>query len=306
MRGKIILFFVLVIGMVACKTSSNVAEPEVFEELPHALLWEISGSDLSEPSYLFGTIHLITKEDFYWPKGTLAAFEDAEDVVFEIDMDDMFDLGAQMSLLTKAFMKDGLSLKDLYSPEDYELVKSHFDGMGIPLFFLERLKPMFLTVFASGDVDVSAGLSGESNMRSYEMEIYDLSQQSMKEVGGLESIEFQMSVFDSIPYKDQADILLETIKSSDVEDDAFKMMVDMYKSQDINAMVSSLEEDDSVGSYEDILLNNRNKNWIPVMQDMMRNGQVFFAVGAGHLGGEEGVINLLREAGYTLSPISNN
>ena len=113
-----------------------------------------------------------------------------------------------------------------------------------------------------------------------------------------------MSVFDSIPYQAQADMLLETIKSSDTEDDSFKEMVDMYVKQDINKMVDSMSEEEGIQGYEDILLNQRNINWIPVMADKMKEGQVFFAVGAGHLGGEQGVIQLLLNEGFRLTPLS--
>lgn len=303
MRNKIWIFIALLPLLLACKSQKLVEQDNNYKPLEKALLWEITGNELEEHSYLFGTIHLITKEDFFWPKGTLAALDDAESVVFEIDMDDMFNISTQMSLLPKAFMKDGLTLKDFYSEEDYKLVRNHFQDMGIPLFFLERIKPMFLTVFASGDIEFGAGFGGDSPMRSYEMEIFELSQESSKNVGGLETIEFQMSMFDSIPYQAQADMLLETIKSSDADNVSFQQMVDKYTQQDINWMVTGLEEEDYM-AYEDLLLVQRNKNWIPLMSEMMKNQQVFFAVGAGHLGGETGVIHLLRQAGYTVTPIS--
>jgi len=304
MRNRLIVFLFALL-FIACGTSKNATtSSDSAAELPSALLWKIEGNGLEQPSYLFGTIHIITSDDFFWPRGTLGAFESASSVVFEIDMDDMFDLSKQMALMTKAFMNDGMTLKDLYSEEDYEVVRSHFDGMGLPMFFLERLKPMFLTVFASGDVELGAGLGGGGNMKSYEMELFELSQQSEKEVEGLESIEFQMSVFDSIPYQVQADMLLETIKMADSEGDTFKQMIDMYKQQNINRMVSAMSEDEGIEGYDDLLLNNRNANWIPVMAEKMKKGPVFFAVGAGHLGGEEGVVRLLQKEGYSLEALS--
>lgn len=274
-------------------------------ELEDALLWEISGNGLESTSYLYGTIHLIPKEDFFWPKGTLSALENSTQAYFEVDLDDMFDISAQMGLLTKAFMNDGQTLSDFYSKEDYEMVKGHFEGLGIPMFFLEKLKPMFLTVFASGDVEFGSGFGGDSDVKSYEMELYEICQDSNKDVDGLETIEYQISVFDSIPYQDQADMLLETIKSSDAENDMFQEMVNMYKEQRIDDMVSTMSQEEAgIQGYEDVLLNNRNKNWIPVMESKMKESKTFFAVGAGHLAGEEGVIHLLRKQGYKLKPLS--
>jgi uncharacterized protein YbaP (TraB family) len=68
-------------------------------------------------------------------------------------------------------------------------------------------------------------------------------------------------------------------------------------------MVSMMGEEESLGGYEDLLLVTRNKNWIPVMGEMMKTQPVFFAVGAGHLGGKNGVIALLRQEGYTVVPV---
>lgn len=303
-----LLVFVLCF-MFACKSTKDITAKGMSKaenyDLENALLWKIEGQGLTEPSYLYGTIHMIEKESFFWPEGTLAAFEDAESITFEIDMDDMFDMGAQMGLLTKAFMADGKTLKDLYSAEDYELVKNHFDGMGIPMFFMEKLKPMFLTVFASGDVEFGKGFGDDSDIKSYEMEFFSLAQDSKKEVSGLETIEYQMSVFDSIPYSAQAEMLLESIQSSDTEDDSFKEMIQMYKDQNITKMVSFMsEEEQGIEGYEDVLLYTRNKNWIPVMAKQMAANQVFFAVGAGHLGGKNGVIDLLKKEGYKLTALS--
>ena len=313
MRIKELSVLLLLVGfIVSCKSTKQISEtPAVVSQKENydyedALLWEITGNNLPHESYLFGTIHMISADRFFWPDGALAAFDKSQDVVFEIDLDDMFDMGAQMGLITKAFMSDNQKLSDFYSEEDWGLVKSHFDNMGIPMFFLEKLKPMFLTVFASGDVEMGQGFGEDSSMKSYEMEIYELAQDSKKDVDGLESMEYQMSVFDSIPYQVQADMLIETIKSSDSENDAFKEMVDMYVAQDINRMVSAMSEEEAgIEGYEDVLLYQRNRNWIPIMSEKMKTAKTFFAVGAGHLGGKDGVIDLLQREGYTLKPLSH-
>jgi uncharacterized protein YbaP (TraB family) len=290
----------------ACKTSQPVLEDTPSYSFENALLWQIDGNGLASPSYVFGTIHMINADKFFWPEGTLTAFDKSDDIVFEIDMDDMFDMGSQMALLSKAFMSDNQKLSDFYSEEDYAFVRKHFDDMGIPLFFLERLKPMFLTVFASGDIELGVGLDQQSSIKSYEMELYTLSQEANKDVQGLETVEYQISVFDSIPYDAQAKMLLETIKAGDTENDAFQALIQMYLDQDINNMVTAIGEDEGgISGYEDILLYSRNKNWIPIMAEKMKKATVFFAVGAGHLGGKDGVLDLLQKAGYKLTPLSH-
>jgi len=296
----------------SCKTTKDLGSVES-DVLPNALLWKISGNDISAPSYLFGTIHLINADDFFYPKGTMQALEATKDIYFEIDMDDMSDMSKMMGLMDQIFMDDGVTLKDLLSKEDYTMINDHFSEMGLPIFMLEKMKPMFLTAFASGDIDMGSLFGGaqteESSTKSYEFEFYELAEDMNKSVSGLETIEYQMSIFDKIPYEDQANMLVESIKATDENEDGpneLDIMTKMYVDQDINAMVNMIDEDPTgFGKYNDILLVDRNKNWIPIMAEKMSSEPTFFAVGAGHLAGEFGVINLLKSAGYKLEPISN-
>ncbi len=274
------------------------------DTLPDALLWKIEHKDLAEPSYLFGTIHMIPKEDFFLPQGLEEAFEKSKRVVFEIDLDDMSDMGSLMGMMSGLMMKDGMSLKKLLSAAEYEEVSAYFEEMGMPMFLLGNVKPMFLAMLAEVNMDPTAMQS--EDIISYEMELYDKANNTSKDVGGLETMAYQMSLFDSIPYKDQAVMLLDAVRGTNLESDMFEETVALYKLQKIEAMVAMVGEstEEGSGSYEDVLLNNRNRNWIPVMAKKMKKGAVFFAVGAGHLAGDQGVIRLLRKEGYEVTPVS--
>ena len=138
------------------------------------------------------------------------------------------------------------------------------------------------------------------------MDLFDKANQAGKEVGGLETMGYQMSLFDSIPYKDQAQMLLDAVRGTSAETDAMDEIVKLYKMQDIESMVSMVNEGESKESsgFEKVLLTNRNENWIAVMSKQMSSTPTFFAVGAGHLGGKNGVIRLLKKEGYTLTPVS--
>ena len=124
------------------------------------------------------------------------------------------------------------------------------------------------------------------------------------DIDGLETAAFQMSMFDSIPYRVQAQMLMDAINAEDGgSTDQFDEMVKLYRDQDIYAMQNLMDEEGGIAGYEDLLLVRRNRNWIPIMAASMKARPTFFAVGAGHLGGDEGVIALLREAGYTVEPV---
>lgn len=267
-----------------------------------SLIWEIKGKGLNQASFLYGTIHMIGKKDFFLTDGTKKSFDRSKQVAFEIDMEEMSDIMSLLPLLMQSFMKNDTTLQDLFSKEEYELVKAHFDKAGLPMLFLNRIKPMFLSAL---DPKSMMGDAGEKeDIVSYEMEFLEMAQNQKKPVEGLETAAFQMSMFDSIPYRAQAQMLLESIKSgSDASDAQFDQLVEMYKKQDIQSMQDMMGEDDTTNNYNDLLLVNRNRKWIPVMEKMMQDKATFFAVGAGHLGGGQGVIALLRAAGYSVEPV---
>jgi len=294
------------LSLAACSTNKNLAQVEVPKQETYvpqekSLLWEISGNGLKSSSYLFGTIHLIGKEDFFFPKSLEDKIKLSERATFEIDMDDMSSMESMLKIIGKAFMKDGLTLKDLVTEKEYLAIENHFKDKGLPLQFLDRMKPMLLATFASLDM----GNGGMEDSKSYEMEIFAKFNEQNKPSEGLETIDDQLALFDSIPYKAQAQMLVESIKSSNKENEEYKMMIDLYKKQDIEtlAKVTVDEKDGGIGGYSDLFLYKRNKNWIPHIARMMNEKPTFFAVGAGHLGGPKGVIQLLKKAGYKVTPV---
>jgi uncharacterized protein YbaP (TraB family) len=304
---QFLLFISLLLTFTAGSTGCKSTKPATkdTDKLPQALLWKIVGKGIKEPSYLFGTIHMIDKDDYFLPSGFDEAFESCDQVVFEIDMDDMTDMSAIMSLLTDIVMKNGMTLNKLLSPSEYKEVSAYFENMGLPMFLLNKVKPMFLFMLA--DVNMNPEEMQSDEIVSYEMNIYDKANEENKEVGGLETMAYQMSLFDSIPYKDQAKMLLDAVRGTSTEEGgSLDETAKLYKEQNIEAMVAMMSEDEGSGvaGYEDILLNNRNNNWLTVMPQKMTKGPTFFAVGAGHLGGPNGMVRLLKKAGYTMTPVS--
>lgn len=278
------------------------------------LLWEIKGKSLATPSYLYGTIHLIPEEDYFLNDETQKAFDSSQKIAFEIDTEDMMNPASMMGLMSKMYMNDGLTIADLLSEEDYTMVSEYFEEMGLPMMFMGRIKPMFLSILAGQDTENmkpgeggGMGMMMGEGMKSYELELTDRAKQAKKPIVGLETAEFQMSLFDSIPYDAQATMLVDAIKNDTNAaegEDMLTELVNMYKQQNIVAMVDMMSEEDAgISGFEDLLLLQRNRNWIPVMEELMAKEKVFFAVGAGHLAGEEGVIALLRKAGYEVQPI---
>ena len=270
-------------------------EVAVAEKEGQGLLWEISGNGLEAPSFLYGTIHIISEDDFVMTEATKEKIASAEQVVMELDMDDP---KTMMGMMTKISMKDGQTLKKLLSEEDYGLVSDFFrDTLGMNLMLFESMKPfMALSV-------MYPKMLGEKTA-SYEMEFMKLAKKSSLEILGLESVEDQLGIFDEIPYEEQAQMLVEFIKGYGSEKGKIEEMVQLYVDKDLKGLYEFSTQSAEMEGYQDVMLDNRNENWIPKMENMMNDKVSFFAVGAAHLWGPKGVINLLKEQGYTLKAVN--
>ncbi|MTB51286.1 TraB/GumN family protein [Lewinella sp. W8] len=278
------------------------------------LLWRISAPGIDAPSYLYGTIHLIPEEDYFLPNTVVAALNDSKEVVFEIDPRDMQNPAKIMGLLNKINMRGDTSLEDLLPKAQYDSVEAYFSESGLPFFFFKKMKPLFLSAMVGQDMQAmgQGGGMAAGGMKSYEMELTDIAQAADKRISGLETMEFQLSLFDSIPYTAQALMLFEAVKADMAGEERegpnqLDQMVDMYKRRAVAEMASSISDEAAgVARFEELLLTKRNQNWIPLIRQAMEaeeGGSRLFAVGAGHLGGERGVIALLRSAGLTVEPV---
>ena len=263
------------------------------------LLWKVSGMNLPQPSYLFGTMHILCSDDAQVSEGLQQAIGESDRVVFEIDLDDSQEM---MGAIRYLRMNDGMKLSDLLSAAEYERVKQYLqeNSFPIPLVMMNRFKPYFIS-----------SLVGEKMMNcektnGMEQQIMAVAQEKDKEIFGLETIEFQSSIFDSIPYEKQARDLLQYIDSIDSYRKVTQEMLEIYRLQDLERMEQLiLKSDPGMEQYMDLMLYNRNKKWISSMQSHMLEKPTLFAVGAGHLPGEQGVIELLRKKGYKVNPVKN-
>jgi uncharacterized protein YbaP (TraB family) len=282
-------------------TSKSVHFPEVLAPADKALLWKISGQGLKRPSYLLGTIHLIPKEKFGLSEATRQALGKVSRIAFEIDLKEMGGPGL-FKVMHKTFMSGGKTLRDLLSEEDYALVRERASQRSmLPMSTLERMKPMFVASMLEGESDAQGD---NSRMTSVEMELYRLARKQQLATAGLETIEYQLSLFDSIPYALQARMLVEQLRQLNDASGEFARMVALYQQKDLSAMETMTRE--SFGDepiIQEALIYRRNRDWIPIIVRMMREQPTFFAVGAGHLGGAQGVIALLRKEGYRVEAV---
>jgi uncharacterized protein YbaP (TraB family) len=275
-----------------------------------SLLWRVTGSEIDRPSYIFGTIHLIPKEDYFLPATVVRAINDSEEVLFEIDPREMSNPAAMMGMMDKINMRGDTTLQDLMTTARFDTVAAYFERTGMPMFFLQRMKPMFLSSMVGMDMGAGNPLAGgSSTMKSYEFELSEIAEAAGKEISGLETMDFQLGLFDSIPYTIQAEMLFDAVVN-DMESEMtgtggqFDEMVAMYRRQAVADMAQMItDESAGKGNFEELLLVRRNENWIPQITERLTTTPTVYAVGAGHLGGAKGVIALLRATGYTVEPV---
>lgn len=295
---KAVFFVISTLFLVQCSTQKQVV-PETLPIPQKGLFWEITHPDLDHTSYLFGTIHMIPEELFFLPEGLSQAIHEVGTVFFEVDISKMKDPVYMMEVLQQSYMQGDTTLSDLLNKDDYAIVEAHFEDMGMPIFLFEKIKPMFLSVF--GDKDIM-GKNADGKLKFYEFELMDLAEKAGKEIKGLESIEYQMGLMDSIPYAKQAQYLVQSLQSDVKKESALDSIFTLYLAQDIEAMHQSLDEG-NLSEYDNMLLINRNRNWIPVATAHMKQNPCFFAVGAAHIGGPDGMITLLRKQGFKLRQV---
>jgi uncharacterized protein len=262
-----------------------------------SLLWRISGKNLEKPSYLFGTIHMICAKDYIWTGKMKESFDRSEKVCLEMNLGDP---GIMVKIAAGMMSTNGKTLKDYFTPAQYRSLSKYIkDSLGLDIALFEQVKPIMLESMIT-----SKGSATCDDTKSYEDSLLKLAQESKKGLLGLEEPQEQIDALASIPEDTVIKELLDAIENKTTSDDTdYNQMVAAYKRQDLPALYAMLTSDKGPSLDLGVFLDERNRRWIPRMDKDMRHSSVFFAVGAGHLWGKTGVIELLRKEGYTVEPV---
>lgn len=267
-------------------------------EKDSALLYEISGNGLEKSSYLFGTFHIICSGDMIQLDKLTEFVDKTEQLFLEVDLDNQAEM---MQMGKMAMLADGKTINDLLTAEQYakvdELVKN---SLGVPLENFKTFKPVFLSVM----IMTSPKSLGCDQADSYDLSFLKYAAAKQKPIEGLETLQMQIDTIDSIPLQKQIEDLYKMSLDPKKSFDEFKTMLEIYKAQDsdkIYKFIQTQMKDDAV--FQTNLLDKRNTAWIPKIENAIKEKPTFFAVGAGHLGGKTGIVNLLIEKGYEVKPI---
>ena len=267
------------------------------------LLWKVENPITGGLSYIFGTYHLVGSDYLKENKPVEKAYENARVVVVETVIDSSALLGVAM----KGMMLDN-SLENLVDSADYYLLKTELEAvLGMPIEQLSNFKPIMISTMYSL-AKAQEATPENFNFGGIPIDLYfaDNGKKQGKEIVALETAMEQAEIlFDSQTLEEQAQALVENVKA-EVEDDLSNEVLEAYMSQDLDALWKLNENwDESMGEMT-LLLDERNKKWIPKLKPLLDKGDVFIAVGALHLPGEVGILELLREEGYKVKPVKNH
>lgn len=271
------------------------------------LLWKISGNG-QEPSYILGTHHLAPLSIKDSIAGLPEAMEKATQVYGEVIMAEMMS-PQSIQLMQQAMILPGdTTLQTLFTPEQYEVVgKVIKDNMMVDIAMVDKLKPAAITqqLIVVLCMKNFGGFNPQEQLDAY---FQQQATQSGKKVGGLETIQSQLKVLFGSALQRQANLLYCLAGDADKTIEQTKRMNECYKAQDLDGLLKLMEERegtscDPLPGEMEALIDNRNKTWVEKMPAIMKDAPTLFVVGAGHLAGANGVLNLLKQQGFTVEPM---
>lgn len=261
-----------------------------------SLLWRISGKGLSKPSYLFGTMHVICSDKYVWTIQMAKCLDSSQVVCLEMNLDDP---AVMAKVATAMINTSGPTIDTYFTPDQYERLKRYVkDSLGLDIAALSHMNLAGFETLLS--------LNGGSDCKeqvSYEEKIMGTAHSYSKEVAGLEEPEEQIALLNKIPQDSLIHDILDIINGKTQDAAEYDNLMNAYNAQDLPALYKMIRDDKNSITDLSGFLDERNRKWISRMTSKMGSKSVFFAVGAGHLGGENGVIALLQKAGYTVAPM---
>ena len=260
------------------------------------LLWKVSGNGLSSPSYIMGTHHLAPLSVKDGIAGLQKAMDETQQVYGELKMSDIQSPATIQKMQKMMMIESDTTLTTLLSPEDYETANKFCkENLMMDLNMAPKIKPAFLL----------------NNNPQEQLDTYFQTQatQKGKRVDGLETPDFQFNLlYNGISLQRQAQLLMCTLNNIDKEVESLKRLTDAYMKQDLETMLKINEERkgnqcDALPAEENALIYDRNKTWVQKLAAIMKAAPTFVAVGALHLPGDKGLLNLLKKQGYTVEAV---
>ena len=259
-----------------------------------SLFWEIRNPSNNQISYLFGTMHVMDEESFFLPKKLLLLLAKSEALCMEVNSLNNAELSPNKLILEKGSFNDIFSERELDTIHQWA---SEYLLMNVKQFDenFKQAKPFLVLQFILQN-------SLPEYTKSQELELENKAKLKDIELLGLETIDQQLKLFDDLTSFEQKNMILDALRNQDKAKNEFNELQKLYLLQNLDSLYSFIQKDNSLPNSR-VFLEERNIRWISLMKNMISKQKVFFAVGAAHLAGPEGLIELLIKEGYELNAI---
>ena len=262
-----------------------------------SLLWKVTGGDLKQPSYLYGSIHIQDARVFAFDSTVvLGTLQSCDAFAMEILMDEI----DPMELKKSQFMPKGKLLSKMMKPADFAKLDSVCKAkLGITAYFVNGYKPFFL----------SSALQQADMAKDKEdaLDVYFLkkARAASKNCYGVEQYQDQIAAIDAISLKDQIKMLVESLDENNdtTEQSQFDELLEAYLTYDFDKMLKLSSDESLPKKFNKVFLIDRNVGMADHFAEIARKESLFCVVGAAHLAGDKGVPALLRKKGYTVEPV---
>jgi uncharacterized protein YbaP (TraB family) len=265
-----------------------------------SFLWK--ASNRQGTVYLVGSVHLLTKHYYPLNPSLDTAFKESDLLVEELDLGEVDGPDSQMQLLTRSQLPPGQSLDKVVSPATFGLVRRRFAALGLPVEVVKQFKPWALALML---LQLEWARAGFDPALGLDRHFFERAKKEGKSVRALETVEFQLSRFDGLAMDQQDRLLAQTIDEIETETANVTKMVDAWKNGDVAGLekltLSDVNQDPML--YQRLLV-ERNRNWMPVIESLFgRPGPAFIVVGAAHLIGPDGLVQMLKDKGYSVDQL---
>lgn len=258
-------------------------------------VWAIHGDH--NTVYLAGSVHLLKANDSRLPAAFDRAYGGSKALVMELDVSKVDQMQAAGWMLEHGMLKEGTSLRATIGEDRYRRVSAEAERLGVPMEAADMLQPWALGLQL---LEMQYMQLGFDPQQGVEQQLQHRAQTDGKPISGLETMEEQLGVLQTMSYSDQARFLdMVVTEMHDVESET-NSVVNAWRTGDA-AKLSALLSDEykSFPALYRVLVTDRNKRWVPQIEKLLHGSQDYFViVGALHLVGDGGLLELMRRDGY--------
>lgn len=252
--------------------------------------------------YVGGTIHLLRKEDHPLPAVFTQAYADSTRLVFELPPDSDTDARVVELMRQMGSYPGAETIADHVKPATLEMINEWADASGYPRAMLHKLRTWCLALTVAA---VEYGKLGADPQRGVDAHFEALAKKDGKPAEGLETVEFQLGIFGGLSDKLQEELLLQTFTEAKSVAKDFAELISAWRAGDSQRLQEFLFRD--AEKYPELMedfLFKRNRAWIPPLLKHLEKGEkAYVLVGAGHLGGDQGILELLKKQGCTITQL---